>query len=336
MHATQFLKKPKSHDIGPIVALYGNERYLQTSAFEALKQVVLEGDDLGLTRFEGKNAELKTVCDELLTVSMWGDKRLVVIDDADEFVSQNRSGLEKYVEKPARKSVLVLLVKKWPKTTRLAKAVAKVGLDIHCDPLKGAELTRWLTQTSQELHEKTLSRDAAQLMIELAGNDLGLLERELAKLAAFVGDIESIGAEDVSQLVGGWKTETTWAMINALRDGRIGVALSHLNALLDAGEAPQKILGGLNFVFRKLATAVEGARGGTPLRAALSQAGVFPRDIQPTEQFLRRIGRVNAEKFLTHLLQADGDLKGNARLPERLLMERLLVQLSGVAMKKSR
>lgn len=336
MHATEFLKKPKSHDIGPIVALYGNERYLQTSAFDVLKQVVLDGDDLGLTRFDGKNADLKTVCDELLTVSMWGEKRLVVIDDADDFVSQNRSGLEKYVDKPARKSVLVLIVKKWPKTTRLAKAVAKVGLDIHCDPLKGAELMRWLTQTSQELHEKTISRDAAQLMVELAGNDLGLLERELAKLAAFVGDLETIGAEDVSQLVGGWKTETTWAMVNALRDGRIGSALSYLNALLDAGEAPQKILGGLNFVFRKLATAVEGSRSGTPLRAALSQAGVFPRDIQPTEQFLRRIGRSNAEKFLTHLLQADGDLKGNARLPERLLMERLLVQLSGVAMKKTR
>ena len=44
--------------------------------------------------------------------------------DADEFVTKYRGPLEKYFEKPARKSVLVLNVKTWAKTTRLAKQVA--------------------------------------------------------------------------------------------------------------------------------------------------------------------------------------------------------------------
>src|ERR1700721_2372502 len=106
---------------------------------------------------------------------MWCDRGLVIVYGADRFVSQYREGLEKYLGHPARKSVLVLDVKSWPKTTRLAKAGAKIGLDIECSPLSGAELVKWLIETARTEHGKTLSRDSASLIRELAGEDLGLL-----------------------------------------------------------------------------------------------------------------------------------------------------------------
>jgi len=227
--------------------------------------------------------------------------------------------------------VLVLDVKTWSKTTRLAKAVAKTGLAIDCSELSGGELVRWLSESVQTQHGKTLLRDAAALMVELAGNELGLLEQELAKLAAYVGDKDRIDAEAVRSLVGGWKAETTWAMVDALRDGRLGLAIKHLDKLLGGGEAPQRILGGLNFVFRKLAQATEAARQGTDLNAALKQSGVFPRDVNGSAQYLRRIGRPRAEKLFNRLLQADADMKGGSRLNERMQLERLLVDLSGKA-----
>ena len=66
-----------------------------------------------------------------------------------------------------------------------------------------------------------------------------------------------------------------------------------------------------------------------PLRAALQQAGVFPRDVESTERYLRRIGRQRAEQILALLLQADSGLKGGSRLPERLQLEQLLLRLCG-------
>ena len=150
VHAVAFLKAKSFPTVGPIAVLVGEERHLKRAVFERLVQEVLGGDEesLGLTRFVGEDAELKTVCDELLTVSMWGDRRLVVVDGADRFVSQFRDGLEKYLAHPAKKSVLVLDVKSWPKTTRLAKVVAKIGLEIECAPLSGAELLRWVTDSA--------------------------------------------------------------------------------------------------------------------------------------------------------------------------------------------
>jgi DNA polymerase III subunit delta len=332
MHATEFLKAPEKHEPGPVAVLYGDERHLKVEAFHALARTVLGGDadgggELGLTRFSGKDIEFKSVTDELLTVSMWGEKRLVAVEEADEFVSQHRASLEKYLDKPARRSVLLLTVKSWPKTTRLAKLVAKIGLDLECSELKGAALLSWLAEQARSRHGKRLPRDAAALMVELAGTSLALLDQELSKLAAYAGQRAEITTDDVRTLVGGWKAETTWAMLDALQDGQVPAALRHLDQLLTAGEAPQMILGGLIYRFRQLAEATERARQGAPLKTALKDAGVWGNKLESAAGYLRRIGRPRAERLYARIVAADADLKGGSRLSERVQLERLLVEL---------
>jgi DNA polymerase-3 subunit delta len=330
MHVTAFLRKPEGCETGPIVVLSGKVGHLKQAAIKLLAERLLGSEgELGLTRFAGNDADLRSVCDELRTVSMWGDRRMVVVDEADDFVSNYRSGLEKYLEQPARKSVLVLDVKSFPKTTRLAKVVAKIGLPLECTELSAGELARWLVDESKATYGKQLSRESAQLMIDLAGAEIGLLDQELAKLAAYVGDRPKIEPDDVRALVGGWKAQTTWAMTDAVRDGRLDEALACLDKLLGAGEAPQKILGGINYVFRKYAQATEHARHTASLNAALQQSGVFPRDVAVSAQYLRRIGRPQAERLFEHLQTADSRFKGTLRLPERIVLEQLLLALGG-------
>ena len=150
MHATAYLKQPGRQATGPIVVVYGDERALKLSVLQALVETVLQGDDAGLTRFAARELDFRTLADELRTVSMWGDKRLVVVDDADDWLSANRGALEKYVEKPAQKSVLVLDVNSFPKNTRLYKAVEKLGLAVQCSRLQGRELVRYLVDTAND------------------------------------------------------------------------------------------------------------------------------------------------------------------------------------------
>lgn len=329
-HASRFLAKPDEFATGPMVALTGSQRFLKRAALKTLAQLVLGGEDSEPTVFAGKDAVLSDVLDELSMISMFGDQRLVIVEDADDFVKNYRKPLEQYLEKPAKKSVLVLDVKTWNKSTKLAKAVLKVGLTIACEDLKGRELHTWMSQLSKDKFQKQIARDAAALIEELVGNNLGLIEQELSKLSSYIGERNQIEQEDVRALVGGWKVETTWKMIDALRDGRLGESLELLDNLLDAGEHPLKILGGINFVYRKYVQAAEWARQGTPLGESLRNAKVFPQAIDPSGRYLRRVGRPNAEKFLTRLMAADGDLKGRSSIPDRMRMERLLVELSGL------
>ncbi|MCB9953258.1 MAG: DNA polymerase III subunit delta [Planctomycetaceae bacterium] len=332
MHATQFLRNPAAATPQGLIVLTGGERYLKQRCLEILRAAVLGAGDessIGETRFNRKELEWKDVRDELHTVSMFTTQRLVVVEEADDFITKYRSQLEEFADSPTRRSVLVLDANTWRKNTRLAKKVDESGLELECSELKGKQVAGWLTAEAKARFEKRLPSDAATLMTELAGTNLGLLNQELEKLVNYVGDRETITSEDVTTLVGGWKAETTWTMIDAIRDNNPDVALACLDKLFVAGEPAPKILGGMNFVFRKIAKATEISRSGTNLRKALQDAGMKQWEMQPVESYLKRIQRPRAERILERLAEADFGLKGGSRLPERLQMEQLILWLMG-------
>jgi len=330
MHATDFLAKHKTLPDKPVVVLYGSERFLKLQVLNIVPGCGDDDDeeDVALTRVAGKDADLRSVCDELLTVSMFGDKRVVLIEEADDFVSKNRPGLEKYVANPSQSSLLVLDVKSWPKNTKLAKATAKVGLNLECSELKGAALAKWLVKTALDVHGKKIDGPTAALVVQLAGDSLGLLQQELNKLVSLVGDADTITQEDVTRVVGGWRVETTWQMLDAIRDGDVGTALVDLDKLIMAGDAPQKILGGLTFTFRKLAEATEFARQTRDLSGALRSAGVFPQAIGPSEKYLKRIGFDKASRIFQLLIEADANMKGGSRVDPKRQLEVLFLNLA--------
>jgi DNA polymerase III subunit delta len=200
---------------------------------------------------------------------------------------------------------------------------------VECNELTGSALIKWLQKLARDEHEKTLDRDSAALILQLAGEGLSLLQQEVAKLAALAGDAAQITREDVAKVVGGWRMETTWEMLDAVRDNHPGKALHALDKLLTAGEAPQKILGGVTYTFRKFAEATERARLGTPLREALVTAGVFSNAVDAGEGYLRRIRFDKASRILQLLVEADSEMKGGSRVDPRLLLERLFVRLAG-------
>ncbi|MEY2726577.1 MAG: hypothetical protein RLZZ458_2444, partial [Planctomycetota bacterium] len=220
--------------------------------------------------------------------------------------------------------------KAWKSTEKLYKLVEQHGLNIECKELSGVALYTWMQKLAKDEFGKKLDRESAQLIVNLAGEGLALLHSEIAKLASLVGDADTIAREDVTKVVGGWRMETTWVMLDAVRDGDPGRALENLEKLLNAGESPIKVLGGVAFSFRKFAEATELARQRVPLREALSKAGVFTPALGAGEAYLKRIGFERASRILPWLMEADMEMKGGSRVDPAMLLERLFVRLSGV------
>ena len=327
--ATEFLSSKEPIPVHGVLVMYGPERFFRAEILHSIPGVHGEDAESSLTRLNGEHAEIRSVMTELRTVSMFGDQRIVLIDDADDFVTANRPVLEKYVASPAKGSLLVLDMKSFPKNTKLFKLVDQHGVAVECAELTGANLLKWLQRVAKDQYGKSLDRESAALIVQLAGDGLGMLLQEVAKLASLVGDVVEITREDVTKVVGGWRTETTWVMLDAVRDGHAGKALEALDKLMLAGEAPQKVLGGVTYTFRKLAEATERARAGTPLRDAISGSGIFPNAIAPSEAYLRRIGFERASRILQMLIEADTEMKGGSRVDPKLLLERLFVRLAG-------
>lgn len=330
MHATEFLDARTEQKTVPIIAVFGKERFLK---FESVRKAIAavlgsDSDALGLIRLPG-DTDFKTVMDSLLTVSMWSPTQLVLVEDGDDFVSENREKLEKYLERPAKKSVLMLDLKSFAASTRLAKKAAEIGLVVDCSELKGPAIVSWMLKACPARHGKKIGRPAAQLLVDLAGPELGIIDQELAKLAAYAGQAPTIEADAVEKLVGGWRMETTWKMLDAVRDDRISLALECLEKLMASGEPPLKLLGGINYVFRPIAQATELSRQGQNLEEALAAAGVKAFNLRSTADYLKRLKRPRAERILGWLLEADLGLKAASTLPDRIVVERLLIRLAG-------
>ena len=341
MLATEFLNSNDATVNGSVLVLFGSERFFRAEILKRIPGASGEDADLSLSRFNGPDAEFLTVATDLKTVSMFGEQRVVLIEDAEEFVTANRSALEKLVTSSGRRSLLILDVDSWPKNTKLFKLVAQHGLAIECNKLEGASLLKWMQALAKDDYGKQLDRETASLILELAGDGLTLLQQEIGKLAALVGDASAITRDDVTKVVGGWKLETTWEMLDAVRDDRLSDAIQSLDKLMAAGDPPQKILGGLVYMFRKFAETAERMRPKSmTLPEALRASGVFTRredadkgkdNVKSGEAYLKRLGFDKAIRILPLLVEADSDMKGGSRVDPRLLLERLFVRLAGHA-----
>lgn len=339
LSALDYLSEPEKHETPAVCAVFGDEAFLKREVLTAIRRQVLSGDEDGfsLTTFVGKEAQLREVLDSLATVTLFGDgRRLVVVEDADSFVTQYRSELEDYVERPAKGGVLVLDVKTWPGNTRLAKAVAASGLAIECKAPNERQLKSFLSQRAKSEHQVRIDAAAADLLLEQVPPELGILVQEVAKLALMVGENRVIDVTLVRENVGGWRARTTWDMIDAVADGRAADALHQLDRLVSAGEKPHGLLPQMASSLRRFATAMalidaaDSRCQKLPLRNALSQAGVLPFKLNDAERQLRQIGRVRAAKLTRWLLATDLAIKSHNSADDaaRIELERLIVRLA--------
>jgi DNA polymerase-3 subunit delta len=337
-----------------VCVLFGDEPFLRRLALAEVRRLVVgDAADMPVTTHDCQERvpEWRDVADELATASLFGGggPRLVVLEGADGWVSANRQRLEDYVAQPRRSGVLLLELDDFPANTRLYKAVEKTGLAIDCRPpqrqqgktkvLDERAITHWIAGWGRTQHNVAMANDAAQLLLDLTGPSFGVLDQDLAKLALFVKAGEKVTAEMVQQIVGGWRTKTTWDLVDAAAAGDAGEALVQLDRLLQSGEHPLALVGSISWSLRRYAAATrlfqQAERRGEklPLRDALSQAGVrdWPQGtLGATESRLKQLGRNRAGKLYRWLLELDLSLKGTHSPEERArwALEQLVLRMA--------
>lgn len=330
----------------PVCVLVGDEGFLRHEARRAVVARLCGTDaDATAEHLDGSRAELRDLLDALGERSLFGgDRRVVVLEDADAFVSAHRPQLEDYVAKPASDATLVLEVESWPGNTRLAKAVAASGFTVRCQmPDKGKELTdytrqlkEWLVATAKREFAVDVARPAVDELLDQLPSEPGILYQEIARLSLLSEPSRKIDAALVREHVGGWRTRKTWDMIDAAADGRVADALEQLDRLLAAGDEVHALLPQMASTLRKFAMAVrqieQGERSGRSisLRQALERAGVLPFKIGDSERQLRQIGRPRAKQLYRWLLAADLAIKdyNSGKEAARRVLETLIFRLA--------
>lgn len=330
MDAFEYLEGRLPEKPLPVYVLAGEERFLKVEVLSRLKEHVLGkgAADLAFSVREGNEATFADIQDELATLPFLAPRRLVFVRDADNFVTRCRESLEKYCQGPAPHGVLVLDVKTWRSNTRLARLVPSQGV-IECTlPQYEAGRRRvrgWLVRRCSEQYGKKLAAEAADFLLECHGTDLGVLDQELAKVAAYVGDASAVALADVQRLTSRTREVDVWPIFDLLARGDRGGAMRLLGELMEQGNEPMQLLGALSWHLRRLAQVHHLRKAGMAHAAAVKQAGLHRPE--QAEQLLRRLGP-RAEQLYDWLLDADLRLKSSGDLPPRTVLERLVARLA--------
>lgn len=327
MDGWSLLEKTVKIEAKPVMVVAGKEYFLKSLVCQQIEKAVLpDGAEMASCKYDGETTEWSTVKDELQTPPFGSRVKFVLITEADDFVSKHRERLEKYVDAPSSCGVLVLECTSWKSNTRLAKMLPD-GQTFLCEPRKPAALASFLTKWCVSRHGRKIATDAVSMLLEQVEADLGLLDQELAKLAVYVGERDTITAKDVDVLVARNRSSTVWVMLDALAAGQPGQAFLTLQRLMEQGEDPHGLFAGMAWQVRKMAQSHRLLTDGMSLQGAVAQAGLPPFKAASVQQHLRTLGP-KCDKLFEWLMEAEVSLKSSGQMAPVAVLERLLLRMA--------
>lgn len=331
MDALPFLAAAGKAKRQPVYVLAGDEDFLKRRCRDAILKLALGDADpaFAVSAYPGDKLDFSTVRNDLDTLPFLSPCRVVVVDPADAFVTAHRPALEKYFAAPGAAGVLVLDVKTFPETTKLAKALPDAA-KVSCKAPPAYKLGAWVREWAKAGHGKALAADAADLLVDLVGTAMGQIDQELEKLAVAVGGKREIEAADVARLVGRSAGADVFRILDAIGDGKPAAALGILERLFAEGEDPMAVLGPLTAQLRKLAAVGRQLADGQALGPAMDAAKVpsWPQARASFQKQVKWLGRRRLDALTDWLVEINHGLKGGSALPERVQVERLVVRLA--------
>ena len=208
-------------------ALVGGDVFLQLEALRGLMAAAPK--DVQRVDVDGETAELAAVLDELRSFAMFSSAKMVVMRNADTWITRFREPLEKYLAHPSSSGTLLLRCDSLRKDTRVYKLVASIGQVHECSPPR--DLVKWILERARRAHQLNIGIDAAGLLADFIGADLGRLDNELAKLALQT-DGKPVNAESIATTVAFQREQEMWDLTNELADGQATAAVDRWRKLM--------------------------------------------------------------------------------------------------------
>lgn len=230
-----------------MVVMIGPEEFIKRRKLDELRQALQQAHgEVDLFRFDGETTTLAQVMDELRTYSLMMSYKLVVVDEAESFVTNHRKTLENYAQNPVEHATLVLRSTGW-RAGNLDKLVSKVGTILKCEQPAPSAAINWLIQRAKAEYDRTLRRDAAELLVELQGCDLLRLDSTLARLGLMLEAGGVIERHLVEELVGKASEDQAYAvqeaLLQAIASRQPAAAINKIHELVDLSRQADVLVG---------------------------------------------------------------------------------------------
>lgn len=222
-----------------VYLLYGTKDF---EIEEEIKKLSKGIDEMNISKYDLNNDMLSLALEDAKTMSLFGDKKLVIVDNANMFTgstSKDSELIEEYLNHINENTTLVLIVHNDKLDTRkkITKLIKKVGkVQEFNDELDTTSLVRRLFK-DYNIDYKTI-----QLFIDRVGNNPLIIQSEINKIKVYKDNDKNITEEDILNLTAKLIEIDIFKLIDYIVRKNKEKALELYYEMLKMNEEPIKIV----------------------------------------------------------------------------------------------
>ena len=328
MDLSAFLKVVERGELPPVVLLHGGEPLLLDDAVAAVTRALFPGGgDLSLARevLDAREAGADGIVTAALTLPWSGARRLVVVKGVEAIAAKPGTSLAGYIRSPNPSTALLLLAGEPLAGGHWLIGAVPSSAVVPAAPPPGGQLVSWLRQRAASLGYE-IEPQAAALLVEMSGDDLGRLHGEVEKAAMAGGpDNRRVGVAEVRAVVGEHRVRHVFDLTRALLARDAGAALGLLESLLNTGEEPLAVLGMLAREARAVEQAAAALREGRRPEDVARGLRRPPASANQVIERAQQLGAAGSARWLEHCWDAERRIKlGGAPRAEMSLLVALM------------
>lgn len=293
-----------------IYFIFGEDSYRSKRKLEEIvlgyKKVHKSG--LNFIYIDAKEKIFKEFYNNFKTVSMFAEKKLVVLKNIFESAKFSEEFLENIKNLEDMKDIVVIY-EDCPadQRTKLFKSLQKFAKCQEFECLDPANLKKWIL-VEFEKNKVKINPDALDKLIEFVKNDLWQMDNEVKKLSSYKAG-GTVMRQDVELLMKPNLENDIFKTIDALASKNKKLALDLFHKHLDNGDNALYLLTMIAYQFRNLLVIKELIENKIPYHVIAKKSGLHPFVVQKSYYLCNQFSLQDLKKIYQKIFQADSDIK---------------------------
>lgn len=254
MDRNEFDRALSGNRLPQVLLFEGEAENLKQTALSRLRQTFLPEGMETLNETVLDDPSVDQLIADAETQPFMSDKRLIIVRDYPSLSGRAEADerLLAYLPSVPESSLLLFYCTGKPDgRKKLYNSIRKIGGIVTFAPLKGSELTRFVTDAFRDQGKECDDR-TAEYLIFTVGSDSGLLLSEIGKISAYAGNRQSVTASDVTALATPSTECSVFQMVDAVVAGQRARAFMLLRNQIRNGTDRMAILAMLLRQYRLL------------------------------------------------------------------------------------
>jgi len=309
----------------PVYALVSTENLLLTEAVQELRMASpTVAADFNRDEFRASETPINVVLDAAQTLPMMASLRWVHLSDIHKLKAKEHGPLLSYLNNPCPSTTLCLSGTKIDLRTKLGQSLSKSGTLFNIAPPRRGAIIAWTQKRAQKQGFK-LQIDAAHLLVDLIGHDIGSLNMAIFKAGIYANG-EPIETEHIEASVAATRVHTIFELTDAIGARNLSQAFDLLRNIMDGGDSGLRVLGMIVRQLRQLLFFKEVANDGATNAAIAKNIGVPAFQIDKLKRQAQFYQVNELHKNLQLASQIDLQLK-SSRFRHDIILNKFILQM---------